>query len=312
METQDYSIEQLNADNLEDLYRLFESVYGRKQQPGFFHRKYDSAYTGHSYIGYFAYAHDRTPVAFYGVIPCFLRHSNQRLLAAQSTDTMTHPGYRFKGMFMELSNRCFELCRDHGILLLFGFPNQNSYHGALKLGWIMTGSMEYFSLPAAKRSFEGLSAKSRASSALYKWYCNRVLRKYSLQDNGLPNGLISEGFTGIDRDNAFLQYKTYSDTLVLQIRQSKVWVKIKNGLTIGDIQPGKDEDFDALIQSLLRLCHKLGLSTLTFHTSPGTHLHRLFTSRYPAHPSFPMLFQDFGLNYPLENIRFTFADIDIF
>ena len=105
----DYSIEQLSADNLNDLYRLFESVYGKKQQPGFFQKKYDSAYTGHSYTGYFAYAKDRTPVAFYGVISCFLQQGDKRILAAQSTDTMTHPGYRFKGMFIELSERCFQL-----------------------------------------------------------------------------------------------------------------------------------------------------------------------------------------------------------
>jgi hypothetical protein len=176
----------------------------------------------------------------------------------------------------------------------------------------MTGSMEYFSLPAAKRSLEGLAARSNMSSMLYDWYCNRILRKYSLPDKGLPNGLINEGFTGINRDKAYLQYKTFSDTQVLQVRKSKVWVKVKNGLTIGDIQLGEGEDFDALILSLLRLCRKLGLSSLTFHTSPGTHLHTLFASRFPSNPSFPMLFQDFIGNFDLENIRFTFADIDIF
>ncbi len=312
MAQEDYIIEQLSADNIDDLYRLFESVYAKKQPPGFFHKKYDSAYTGHQYVGYFAYAHDLTPIAFYGVIPCFLRHGSQRILAAQSTDTMTHPGYRFKGMFMELSECCFNLCREHSILLLFGFPNQNSYHGALKLGWTMTGSMDYFSIPVGKFSWEDLCAKSRPSTALYKWYRKMILSRHSISDNGLPNALIEEGFTGIDRDKAYLQYKTYSHTQVLSVRQSKVWAKIRHELTIGDIQLGKNEDFDALMKSLLQLCRRLGLKGINFHTSPGTHLHALFSSHYAPHPSFPMLFQDFNLNYPLENIRFTLADIDIF
>ena len=89
-------------------------------------------------------------------------------------------------------------------------------------------------------------------------------------------------------------------------------MKIKNGLAIGDMQPGKDEDFDALIQLLLQLCRKLGLKELSFHTSPGTDLHRLFISRYSSGPSFPVLFQDFGIDYPLDNIKFTLSDIDIF
>jgi hypothetical protein len=176
----------------------------------------------------------------------------------------------------------------------------------------MTGSMQYFSLPAAKFSWEDLCAKSRLTGALYKWHRNRILSRCSLPEKGLSNSLIEEGFTGIDRDKAYLQYKTYSHTQVLSVRQSKVWAKIKHELTIGDIQLGKGEDFDALIKALLQLCRKLGLKGLSFHTSPGTDLHALFSSRYASQPSFPTLFQDFGLDYPLESIRFTLADIDIF
>ena len=31
--------------------------------------------------------------------------------------------------------------------LIYGFPNQNSYHGAIKLGWQMTEMMECFKIP---------------------------------------------------------------------------------------------------------------------------------------------------------------------
>ena len=312
MEHPDYSLEQLSADNLHDLYRLFKSVYGKKQHPGFFHRKYDTAYTGHSYIGYFAYSRDRTPIAFYGVIPCFLRGGGKRILAAQSTDTMTHPDYRLKGVFMKLAERCFQLCQDHGILLLFGFPNQNSYHGFLKLGWTMTGTMDFFSLQVVKVSWKNLSSKFSLTRIAYKWYCKRVLNKYILPERGIGNRLIKEGFTGIDRDESYLRYKTYSETLVLGISQSKVWVEIKYGLAIGDIELGTNEDFDAVIQLLLQLCRKLGLKEINFHTSPGTLLHRLFTNHYSSKPSFPIILLGLDPDYSLDNIKFTLADIDIF
>lgn len=308
----EYSVEQLSAHNVDDLYLLYESVYGRQRQPGYYHKKYDTTYTGHSYVCYLAYNSDRMPIAFFGIIPCYLRRGNDRILAAQTMDAMTDPGYRGQGIYKELIEHSFRLCRQQGIRLLFSFPNQNSGPGLLKSGGVQFGNLEYFSLQTRKFSWEDACAKFRCSAALYQWYCSRVLRKYSIPENGLPNELIAEGFTGVDRDKAYLEYRTYNTTRVLLIGRSKVWVKIKNGLAVGDISLEQDSDFEALIDSLLMLCRKLGLKGLSFQTSSGTRLHRQFVSRYTSNPSFPIIFHDFGLDYPLDNIKFTFADVDIF
>src|SRR5689334_590601 len=117
-------IKRLNSQNLHDLDQLYEAVYGKKPDENYFPKKYDTEYTGVSYVGYIAYQ-DHTPIAYYGVIPCFIQYKNEKLLSAQSADTMTHPGYRLKGMFVSLSEKTFALCRELGIYLVFGFPNQN-------------------------------------------------------------------------------------------------------------------------------------------------------------------------------------------
>ena len=54
------------------------------------------------------------------------------------------------------------------------------------------------------------------------------------------------------------------------------------------------------------------LSKIFFQTCHGTQLYFLFAERFKSSPSFPVLFQNFGADIPLKEIKFTFADIDIF
>ena len=122
----EYRVERLGSDRLPDLELLHKEVYGRWPAKNYFPRKYDTAYTGISYIGFIAYGPDGLPAAYYGVLPCFMQLGGKQFLAAQSGDTMTHPGHRHKGLFVALANRTYELCRQKGIQLIYGFPNQNS------------------------------------------------------------------------------------------------------------------------------------------------------------------------------------------
>src|SRR4029077_2199837 len=102
IENKEYTVTRLDKNNLKDLAMLHSEVYGTPINENYFLKKYDTAYTGLENVGYIAYSSEGKPVAYYGVIPCFIEHKNEVMLAAQSADTMTHPGYRYKGMFVEL------------------------------------------------------------------------------------------------------------------------------------------------------------------------------------------------------------------
>ena len=116
----EYRIERLSAGRLKDLEALYTSVYGAAPAPDYFRKKYDTAYTGVEYMGWLSYNRENIAVAYYGVVPTFIQYNNEIVLAAQSVDTMTHPQYRYKGMFAELSKDCFDLCRKSGIGFIFG------------------------------------------------------------------------------------------------------------------------------------------------------------------------------------------------
>ncbi len=311
--TKEYMVARLSKDNLADVIRLHLAVYGIGSPVDYFPGKYNTAYTGVEWVGFIAYNRDKLAVAYYGVIPCFIQDGDQTILAAQSADTMTHPEHRFKGMFVELSNMAFDLCRELGILLVFGFPNQHSYHGAInKLGWKMTGTMSYFMIPVRSLPLESVSKKVNFIHKLYKRYTGFLLNRKKLPQHAVANSVLTDGFAGIWRGGDYGQYKMYNTTEVISIDKAKVWISRKHGLMIGDIEGITESNFDSVINRLKRMSKMMGIRQLQFHCSPGTGLHDLFAKRYEAHLSYPMLFQDFGSPIPPERIRFTFADIDIF
>jgi len=310
--TKAYTIERLNTLNLTDVEKLHTAVYGRIPAPGFFYKKYDTSFTGVNHIGYVAYNAERIPIGYYGVIPCFIKLAGRTILAAQSADTMTHPQHRFKGLFVELSNLTFQLCRDNGIKLLFGFPNQNSLPGALnKLGWQMTEQMDCFVIPTGGQAWDRVVNKLSFLKNTFINYQHRVLKKYLQSQSEITNSVIRDGFAGIVRDDDYWHYKTYTQSYIIRLGKSTLWVKVGRELLIGDILT-RPEEFDNMLQELKELARKLGISHLQFHTSPATTLYKLFAEQFTAVPSFPVLFQDFEDGLPLEQIKFTSADIDTF
>jgi len=312
-EISEYLISRLNANNLKDLARLYAEVYGTAAAVDYFPKKYDTAYTGVENIGFIAYNMDNLPVAYYGVIPCFIQYGNKVMLGAQSADTMTHPKHRYKGMFVELSNRTFDLCRELGVLLIFGFPNENSYHGAVnKLGWKMTGTMSCFTIPVKCLPLESISKRIGIFKKIYKRYSRFILDKELLPLQGIANSVLCDGFAGVCRSDMYLYYKTYNTAKVIRVGDSKIWINNKYSLVIGDMEGINEMNFNFVINKLKRIAGRLGLRQIQFHCSLGTSLHEFFAANYKATPSYPMLFQDFGSAIPPEKVKFTFADLDIF
>ena len=307
-----YSVARLTKDNLEDIAKLHEAVYDRVPAPGHFHKKYNTAYTGIEYAGFIAYNHEMIPIAYYGVIPCFIQYGNEIILAAQSADTMTHPRHRYKGMFMELSNMTFALCRELGIRLIFGFPNQNFYKASAdKWGWQTTDTLDYFTIPVSGSPFRAVLRKL-SPGKLYTRYSAHSIENELVTAAGVSNSVLTDGFAGVHRDDKYLNYKKYSDTKVVQIDSSKVWISNKHDWLIGDMEGVNENNFAFVMERLKKIAKRSVVRQIQFHCSPGTSLHKFFSKYYEPMKSFPVIFQDFGSRFPLEKIKFTLADIEIF
>ncbi len=311
--TGSYTVARLNKDRLKDLAILHAAVYGTVTADHYV-KKYDTAYTGIEYTGFIAYNAGNEPIGYYGVIPCFIGHGTKIILAAQSADTMTHPAYRLKGMFVELSEMVFGLCRQSGILLLFGFPNEHSYHGAVnKLNWKPVNQMSYFNIQVNALPLASIAFKKPFLKKCYARYLAFITRKYLSTGTDITNSVVNDGFAGISRTTAYLAYKnSFSQSKLIEIHQVKFRVSFRQSLLIGDMEGVDETNFDTMIACLKKLCHRLGIRGIQFHCSPDIRLHQLFAKTYTPMPSYHVLFQDFGSAIPPGKLRCTFSDIDIF
>ena len=286
-------IHRLDARRVKDLELLHTAVYGQPPEKGMYPKKYDTAFTGQAYLGFIAYASDGTPAAYYGVIPCFISYGDKTLLAAQSADTMTHPLHRKKGLFILLARQTYDLCRQVGVRLLFGFPNQNSYHTFVNsLGWTATDRMDLFILPVRYALPFSVIRNSHAQT-------------------GIPNSVQNEGFGGVHRDEAYLRYKTYRPSVVKKAGGACVWFRAGASLLVGDVT-FKPEQWDAMIAALMKRARLLASKSISFQACPGTLLHTQLFQRYTPQPSFPIITMDLDAGIPMGQLKFTFADIDIF
>jgi len=292
--------------------QLYEAVYCKQLPADYYVRKYNTAYTKVMYTGFLAYDVNNMPVAYYGVIPCFIRYNYKPVLSAQSADTMTHPAHRNKGLFVLLANLTYGLCLKEGIKLVFGFPNQNSLPGLInKLGWLITGRLDRFTIPVTTVPLERLAAKLGVFKGLYKSYTKQVLKKLILTQQGIPAAVFNKEYNGVYRTADYLQYKTYNTTYTVKIHEALVWFKIQNGFIVGDMS-GFEDDFDRVIKGLIKLAKKLGLRKLQFQVSPDAKLYVLLKKYNEPIPAFPVIIKDLGSGVDLEGLELTFADIDIF
>ncbi|HWJ90992.1 MAG TPA: hypothetical protein VNR87_07755, partial [Flavisolibacter sp.] len=146
---------------------------------------------------------------------------------------------------------------------------------------------------------------------LFERYSKHVLKKYTA-DGLAKSSVLLDGFAGLSRHTAYVRYKTFGGSQMIRMGSSTIWINLKNGLRIGDIDGVDEENFPEIIGGLKSFARRLGIKEISFHCSAGTRLHAIFSRHYRAQPSFAALFQDFGSSIVPESVRFTFADLDIF
>ena len=75
-------------------------------------------------------------IANYSVSPAMLQIGEKQIKCALSLNTMTHPDFVGKGLFVELAKRLYGDLKQQGYGMVYGFPNYISNRTfCTKLGW---------------------------------------------------------------------------------------------------------------------------------------------------------------------------------
>ncbi|MFM9945323.1 MAG: GNAT family N-acetyltransferase [Bacteroidia bacterium] len=257
-----YRIERISLEKLKDLSIIFKAI-NKVVSVETLIRKFRTEAFGASYIGYIAYSEGGEPSAFYGVFPIIVSRGNEKILTAQSGDTVTHPNHQGKGLFTKLAGMTYELAKQEGIKLVWGFPNKNSYHGfTKKLNWtdneiLIKVKVRVRTIPIAK-VIERI--KIEWPKKMYAKICNFFFKPRLNQFIKVKRG----DAPFILKDLTFFEYKNYNERLVIGNDKNKVWCKVEGSLMIGDIEYDSLDEFKKLWSSLKSKCRWLGITEIIF------------------------------------------------
>jgi hypothetical protein len=309
----DYSIKRLSRELMNDLYWLFKASANTNATLDEFYLKYDTEYTGVSYIGYLAYAEDNSPAAFYGVIPMLALIDNTPVLIAQSADTLTHPDHQRKGLFVRLAQMTYELAKAEGINFIFGFPNENSYPGFVnKLKWSHPCNLQKFEFKVPMLPFSHLFRNNRYLRSVYQAWVSFILIFFKKEKSGFPNPNVSELNYGIYRNEDYFKYKKYSIKHAIKIKSAKAWLRFDGSLKIGDIWLKDYQELGSIIKRLKVIAFFTGVQKIQYQCSPESACFPVFSKLTAPTQALPIIFLNLNEIYKPEKLVFSFADADTF
>jgi hypothetical protein len=309
----EYRFETLSGENISDLKIIYKAVFGNDYSVDDIMRKFDTDYLGVKYFGHIAYF-DNKPIAFHGAIPVQMRYNGELELAAQYGDAMTLKNHTGKGLFTKLGEMTDQQLQNAGIRFVWGFPNQNSEYGYLNnLHWSYVERMKGFKIRTSNFPMEKIARKTKLTSNLYQKKVESVFGEFKV--NAVLNGsvFLNSDVASTNRNKDYYSYKSFTDNFMIEIAETQFWIKIKNGLLIGDVAVSSVEKFDKALNQLKQLASENGIDSIIFQASPSTQLAEIMERRADEKfDSWIVGFKDFSSGFPLEKLKFTFGDLDTF
>ena len=311
----EYLIKRVSPQLLEDIRYLYKVAFRSDAKIDEIEKKYSTdKYASIRDIGYIAYDAEGIPAAYYGVFPCNISYLNQIYLCAQSGDTMTHPNHRGKGLFITLAKKTYELAKDNGIEVVFGFPNQNSYPGfASKLNWVFNEKVITYKLQLPTLPILKVVKKLSFLNRIYTGYASFILSFFKTKRENFQNSCITDYSGGIVRNKEYYNYKSYTNNKWIEIDGVGVWIKLDGFLFIGEIEKSTN-DFKKTFSKIIQIAFLLGANNIIVHTSKDNYIDTNMRLYYKGTETTHIGYLNLNINpkFNFDNIDFTAADFDTF
>lgn len=307
----DYTIQPFSPDSYPLLKSLFQAAFQSPFDKTTFAKKYNTAALGHEVIGFFAiHTATQTPAAFYGVFPVKILINNREVLAAQSGDTMTHPAHQNKGLFVKLAQLTYKACGEQGIQLVFGQPNNYSYHGLVnRLHFTHLDDIVRYGLKLRLKTFPLPKLLQKAGLfSIYMHYAKAYLKNRTVKNVQSFTNSLETTFGKVLRNKAYLDYKDEGDKLFIKISSVVFWIKLTDVFWIGDADRYEHITQD-MIKKLKRLAFALGYNTITFHFNKNCE-QPAFLQQFQPQASEASCFLYLNKEFDNCNLLLTGADFD--
>lgn len=310
-----YRLSTLFGPELAPLLPLFHDAFaGRAFSAEWLERKYACAHGGVRGFCCVAFDESGQAAGSVGVLPWPARFGDHVEVAGQMVDVVTGSAHRGRGLFVRLAEMAREVCEAAGVGFLYGFPNEAAYPiWVNKLGYRHSDDLVEYRLPVRTPPVERVARRAGPLGPLYERYVERALRALAPDDPVLANSLLADGLAGIDRDRSLYEYKAaFAGSRVVDVNGGRVWLVVRHGLLVGDLEASSAADVGSTVGALERLARRLGVHQILFVASRDTRFSRLLAGRFGTSPGLPVIHRDLGSVIPSEKLRYTFGDFDNF
>ena len=310
-----YRLACLRGPEMKPLVPLFSKVYQRPDfNLGWLEKKYACQFEGVRAFCCVAFNDAGLVVASLGMLPWPISFGNRTEVAAQLVDGATDREHRHRGLFTRLAEMAKETCESAGISFLFGFahPQGGSYPGLVRIGYTHIDDLVEFRLPIRTIWMERVARRVGPLHGLYQRHLQQTFRSHLPVDSVLDNSLLWEGFAATRRDRAFHDYKAFAGNRVLVVDGGRVWLKVRRGLFVGDLEAPSEAEMERTVRALEGLAVRLGIHQIVIQTSKDTRLSRFFAERFLPYPCLAVVYQNLRSQIPPEKLRFTVGDHDNF
>ena len=135
MANDEFQFRLLDTSRLGELAEMFRLCFGQEVSEGYFRWKYLNNPGGE--VTAFTAESEGRVAAFYGLLAEQYQIDGEATTIHQSMDTMTHPDFQRRGLFVKTATMTYDhVMESSGHLRLMGVTGENAYHGFVnKLGW---------------------------------------------------------------------------------------------------------------------------------------------------------------------------------
>jgi len=213
------------SEDRQKIATLYESVHGdRPFKTAEWEWLFADAVSSHGYI--WVADHDGALAGQYATIPARMKIGNKGEDVALSLDTMTHPSFRKQGIFVSLAKSVYEELRSNDVKLVYGFPNDNSFHGFIKyLDFFVLEELPAMMRPIdasgllLQRSWNGTMARilGRAAQSVFDLFATKKVKaddidiraadSFPEEVNDLFDRLSGQFENLIVRDHSYLRWR---------------------------------------------------------------------------------------------------------
>lgn len=158
--------------------------------------------------------------AIYAVFLVRFLVNGEKVLGAQSLDTLTVAKFRGQGLFNKLAKIVYSRAEEVGVQLIYGFPNKNSAPGFFgKLGWTRFGEVPFLIKPLRLSYFlERLPVVGRGLSKVLRYNIHRAVPRrtnlrilwdvpYAEQYDRLWQMFSQNVGVAVDRDAQYMRWR---------------------------------------------------------------------------------------------------------